>query len=129
MKVCLDTNAYSSLRKGNGNLADLLEQAESVLLPTVVMGELFAGFLLGADGQNNVKELTDFLCCPGVDTVHVDEAVAEYYGWLVRRLRKKGTPLPTNDIWVAATALNAGARIVSYDKHFEHVPDLIVYAP
>lgn len=129
MKLCLDTNAYVALRTGQPALAELLEQADEVFVPAVVIGELFTGFFMGTRQKQNAKELNTFLNLPGVSVSAVDINVAERYGLLIKDLREQGTPLPTNDIWIAASAFETGARLVSYDKHFSKIPGLTVYSP
>lgn len=129
MKLCLDTNAYAAFKRGHKELVELLESADEILLPTVVAGELYFGFFQGNKTKENLKELGQFLELPGVTLAEVTLDVAERYGRLVERLKKHGTPLPTNDVWIAATTFETGARLVSYDQHFQKIPDLVVYAP
>jgi len=129
MKVCLDTNAYSRLMLGHVPLKDLLESVDEILVPVTVLGELYAGFELGSRRQANCEQLAMFLSQPGVDSAVVDDGVAERYGSLVSQLSRAGTPIPTNDIWIAAAAMECGARLVSYDAHFASVPGLLVLAP
>ena len=129
MRVCLDTNAYSRLMRNQAGLQRCLEEAEIIHVPTTVLGELYAGFCLGSRYEDNCRELEAFLELPGVQIATPSQDVAERYGYLVRDLRQQGTPIPTNDLWIAAAALETGARLVSYDAHFQHVPGLIVIAP
>jgi len=129
VNLCLDTNAYSTFSRGRDELTAVLERADRVYLPTTVLGELFAGFRLGTRYDGNAAELDAFLKRPGVGIVTPTREVAERYGVIVRQLREQATPLPTNDIWIAASALELGARLVSYDAHFENVPGLLVVAP
>lgn len=129
MRVCLDTNAYSMLMRARAELQRCLEEAELIYVPTVVLGELYAGFCLGSRFTENCRDLEAFLDMPGVRTTSPNQEMAERYGYLVRDLRRQGTPIPTNDLWIAATALETGARLVSYDAHFRQVPGLIVIAP
>jgi tRNA(fMet)-specific endonuclease VapC len=129
MKVCLDTNAYSRLMLGHAPLKNLLESVDEILVPATVLGELHAGFELGSRRQANCEKLSAFLRLPGVVLLVVDEGVAERYGSLVSQLSRAGTPIPTNDIWIAAAAMECGARLVTYDAHFGAVPGLLVLAP
>ncbi len=129
MRVCLDTNAYSRLMGGHAPLTHLLESVDDVLVPATVLGELHAGFELGARCAANRRQLADFLAQSGVGTIPVTTDIAERYGILVSHLTRQGTPLPTNDIWIAATVLETGARLVTYDSHFEKIPGLIVLCP
>ncbi|MEI6809001.1 MAG: type II toxin-antitoxin system VapC family toxin [bacterium] len=129
MKVCLDTNAYSRLMRGHPPVKDLLEAAEVVLVTATVLGELHAGFEMGSRRDTNRRQLSEFLTLPGVETAAVTPDIAERYGLLVSQLTRQGTPIPTNDIWIAATALEAGARLITYDPHFQHIPGLITLSP
>jgi tRNA(fMet)-specific endonuclease VapC len=129
MRVCLDTNAYSRLMGGHAPLTQLLESCEEVLLPATVLGELHAGFELGSRREANRRQLGEFLALPGVETIPVTTDIAERYGILIGQLTGQGTPIPTNDIWIAAAALETGTRLVTYDSHFKHIHGLIVLGP
>ena len=129
MRVCLDTNAFSRLMRGHDPLTQLLESADEVLIPATVLGELHAGFEMGSRREANRRQLGEFLALPGVETVAVTPDVAERYGLLVSQLTRQGTPIPTNDIWIAASALETGTRLVTYDPHFQHIQGLITLSP
>ena len=127
--VCIDTSAYSQLMRGREPLKVRLEEAYTVYVPATVLGELYAGFEMGSRLRNNAAELHEFLEQPDVSVIHTSENVAERYGKLVLQLRVQETPIPTNDIWIAAAALETGSCLLGYDTHFEHVPGLIVESP
>jgi tRNA(fMet)-specific endonuclease VapC len=129
MKLCIDTNAYTALKIGSNEVGELVENAEVVFVPAIVLGELYAGFFQGKHFERNVSDLRSFLNVPGVEELPITASVAERYGILVTALRKSGNPIPTNDIWIAAAALETGSRLLSYDKHFAVVPGLLVTAP
>jgi len=129
MILAVDTSGYSAFKRGDGAAARLIETADEVVMPTVVLGELYAGFHLGSRTAENIDELVDFLGRPGVTLADVDQSVAERYGQLIRSLRKQGTPLPTNDVWIAAVALDWGARLLTFGAHFDHVPGIMVLPP
>lgn len=118
---CLDTSAYSNFRRGNEEVAALLDQAELVGLPTVALGELRIGFLLGSRRQHNESELDAFLANPAVQVLPVDSETSRHYAEIVVELRKAGTPLPTNDIWIAATAARNGTTVLTCNDHFERI--------
>lgn len=118
---CLDTSAYSNFRRGNEELAALLDQAELVGVPTVALGELRTGFLLGGRRQRNESELDAFLDNPVVEVLPVDSETSRQYAEIVAELRKEGTPIPTNDIWIAATAARNGTTVLTCDDHFERI--------
>jgi tRNA(fMet)-specific endonuclease VapC len=118
---CLDTSAYSNFRRGNDEVAALLDQAELVGVPTIALGELRTGFLLGGKRQRNEMELDAFLDSPVVEVLPVDSETSRHYAEIVAELRKAGTPVPTNDIWIAATAARSGATVLTCDDHFERI--------
>ena len=120
-RICLDTSAYSNFRRGEPRVVEHLDRAEWVGVPSVVVGELWAGFQLGARADENVNELEEFLDHAVVETVPVDTAVARIYGEIFAELRRKGRPLPTNDVWIAATAARAGATVLTFDEHFREI--------
>ena len=127
--VCIDTSAYSRLMRGEDALRNRLEMADEVLVPATVLGELHAGFCMGTRREENVASLGDFLAQPGIRVVAVTEDTAERYGAVVKQLRDQGTPIPTNDLWIAASVLESGSRLVAYDEHYAHVPGLLVETP
>jgi predicted nucleic acid-binding protein len=129
MKIVLDTNIYSAYRKGNPRIQSILESAVTVYMPAIVLGELYAGFFGGTHYEKNIVDLITFLSKPGIEEMPVSHPIAERYGQLHADLRKRGRPLPTNDIWIAATALETGSRLITLDKHFEEVPGLVVHWP
>ena len=118
---CLDTSAYSNFRRGNEEVAELLDRAELVGMPTVALGELRTAFLLGSRRRRNEAELDAFLDHPVVEVLTVDSETSRQYAEMVADLRKAGTPIPTNDIWIAATAARNGATVLTCDDHFERI--------
>ncbi len=106
-------------------LIDIIENAKTILLPSIVLGELYSGFQMGIKYEKNNKELDEFLMMPGVKVVDIDKDIANRCGILVSQLKEADTPLPVNDIWIAAATLEKGARLVSYDSHFNFVKRLI----
>ncbi len=126
MRLVLDTNAYFALLSGEQQQLQLPETADWVGMPSVVIGELLAGFLRGSKAEINIMLLDDFLSSGNIETLVQGRAAAERYGALKKALRERGTPIPTNDIWIAAVALASDARLVSRDLHFGKVPLLVV---
>lgn len=118
---CLDTSAYSNFRRGHRELVPLVDRAEWIGIPTVTMGELRTGFLLGRRRERNEAELDEFLANPVVEVLAVDAEASRHYAEIVADLRGAGTPLPTNDIWIAATAARHGAAVLTCDDHFERI--------
>jgi tRNA(fMet)-specific endonuclease VapC len=120
-RYCMDTSAYSHLKLGDAHVVDLMDSADWIGVPAIVLGELWTGFLLGRQPKKNETELRDFLANPVVELLAIDHEVARIYGEIVVDLRKAGSPIPTNDIWIAAAAARAGATVLSYDIHFKAI--------
>ncbi|MGA8809065.1 MAG: type II toxin-antitoxin system VapC family toxin [Thermoanaerobaculia bacterium] len=120
-RFCLDTSAYSHLRRGDRRVIELLDSAEWIGISTIVLGELRVGFLLGSRREKNEAELRDFLAVPVVEVVGVDSEASRHYAEIYVDLRRAGTPIATNDMWIAATAAREGALVVSYDDHFRAI--------
>jgi len=117
-RLVLDTSAYSHFRAGDERVLDLVASAEIVFLPTVVLGELEAGFALGRRERENQMLLAEFLTEPFVSILPVTPAVARRYGRLFADLRRAGTPIPINDVWIAATTQDCGGHLLTFDGHF-----------
>lgn len=129
---CLDTSAYSLFKRGDRRVIELIDGAEWLGMPSVVLGELWIGFLSGSHTDRNVAELGEFLANPVVEEMVIDHDVARMYAEIVIALKETGTPLPTNDIWVAASAAHVGATVLTSDTHFgaiKRVGSLILDVP
>jgi tRNA(fMet)-specific endonuclease VapC len=124
VKVLLDTNAYSALRRGHQFVAEQVRNSEEVLLSIIVVGELLFGFRNGSRYEENARALRFFLEDPNVRLLPVTWDTADLFGLISATLRKKGRPIPTNDIWIAAHAMEASADLLSSDPHFGHVDGL-----
>ncbi|MDE0006666.1 MAG: type II toxin-antitoxin system VapC family toxin [Gammaproteobacteria bacterium] len=120
-RVCLDTSAYSNFRRGKPAVVNAIDRADWIGVPCVALGEIWAGFIAGSRAERNIAELEDFLAEPLVEVLAIDRDVARIYGEIVVDLRRKGRPLPTNDIWIAATAARFGASVLTFDAHFLEV--------
>lgn len=118
---CLDTSAYSNFRRGNTEVTALLDRADLVGVPTVVLGELWTGFLAGGRRRRTESELDAFLANPVVRVLTIDAETSRQYAEIVIDLRKSGTPIPTNDVWIAATAARHGASVLTCDEHFQRI--------
>ena len=126
MRLSLDTNIYSAFKNGNKKIRDILENADEILIPVTVLGELYSGFQIGSLTEKNLTELDKFLSKSGVSIVEITKGIAFRYGFITKKLRKQGTPIPTNDIWIAAATMDTGSILLSSDKHFKKVPGLMV---
>ncbi len=121
----LDTNAYSSYMRGDGETAELIAHADEILVPTPVLGELRAGFRAGTREGENLELLEQFLSSPRVEVHTLGEVTAIYYAEVHGALRTAGTPIPTNDLWIASAALESGSILVSADSHFDAITGLV----
>ena len=126
MRVILDSNAYSLFMRGHEQVTEHLRRAEEVLLSAIVAGELMYGFRYGTRFEQNVADLRAFLDSPYTAFVDVGPVTADRYSRIAASLREKGRPIPTNDIWIAAHAMETGADLVSADRHFEHVDGIVL---
>ena len=124
MRLLLDTDAYSALMRGHPQTAELVRRADEALLSTIVAGELLHGFRCGNRFERNQRELDEFIANPFVTVVPVTMATADRYRRIAAALRRRGTPIPTNDIWVAAQAMETGAELLSFDRHYEAIDGL-----
>ena len=129
MNIVLDTNGYSAMANGSREIATLLESVDGIIVPAVVVGELMYGFLKGTRCAENEAGLNQFLEQSGVSFQPVTRGIAERYGYVKAALKTRGTPIPENDIWIAATALETGSRLLSSDGHFDKVGGLVRIAP
>lgn len=120
-RFCLDTSAYSHFARGNAQVVALIDQADWIGISSIALGELWLGFLLGRQFEKNTERLEAFLANPVVERLDTDSHTARLYAEVVVDLRRAGTPLPTNDIWIAAAALQSGSTVLTFDQHFKRV--------
>ena len=120
-RYCLDTSAYSHFKRGDERVVALLDAADWIGVPTVVLGELYMGFLVGSRVERNLDDLREFLVNPVVHEIVIDQNVARVYAEIAVSLRRKGPPIPTNDLWVAAVAVSVGATVLTHDSHFAQI--------
>jgi tRNA(fMet)-specific endonuclease VapC len=126
--ILLDTNAYVAFKQGQPDAVEIVQRATHLALSSIVLGELLAGFAVGSREAKNRTELQQFLASDRVHILLVDDVTAAYYATVYRSLRSKGRPIPTNDMWIAASVLQHGYALFSYDGHFQHVDGLLVGA-
>lgn len=125
-RVLLDTSAYSAFMLGHPEAKVALQHADEICLTPIVLGELLAGFIRGKWRKKNERELRAFLSAPRVQVIDVDEDTAERYAVILNALWKAGTPIPTNDIWIAASAMQHGLRLLTRDAHYQKVAQIVV---
>lgn len=124
--IAIDTGAYSAFKRGDTAIVAVLQHAPRILVCATVLGELLAGFAAGAREGANRAELASFLSSPRVVDVVCGSATADRYALVYAALRRAGQPMPTNDLWIAASCLEHGAALLTLDSHFRHVGGLRV---
>ena len=122
--ILLDTNAYTAFMLGAAEVIDVVAHADKLCLNSVVLGELLGGFAAGTREPKNRAELARFLDSPRVEVLAVTAQTADSYALVYAGLRRKGQPIPTNDLWIAASALEHGAALLTRDAHFSHIDGL-----
>jgi tRNA(fMet)-specific endonuclease VapC len=124
LRIALDTNRYTDLCRGHAHVVEVVTAAEDVWLPFAVLAELRAGFAVGTQGSHNESVLRRFLQKPGVGILYADEQTTHHYAAVYRQLRKQGTPIPTNDMWIAALVLQHSLVLLARDTHFDALPQI-----
>ena len=121
LRVLLDTNRLTDVLTGDQRLTATIEAAEQVWLPFIALAEIKCGFLAGTKWKQNEASLRRFLSLPGVDVLYADRETTEVYARLFYQLRRAGTPIPTNDLWIASLAVQHQLILLTRDKHFRDV--------
>jgi tRNA(fMet)-specific endonuclease VapC len=124
VRIALDTNRYIDFCKGVPEAVKFIREAERIFLPLIVLGELRGGFLSGSRSKENEVILSRFINSPRVDILCPDEQTSHHYARLYFQLRRQGTPIPTNDLWVAALVVQHDLLICARDRHFDLIPQL-----
>jgi tRNA(fMet)-specific endonuclease VapC len=125
MRIALDTNRLTDLFQGDNELADRLSECDEVWLPLMVLAEIQAGFYGGSQQHRNEVLLRSFLIQTTVGILLPARDTAEYYARLFVQLKRAGTPIPDNDLWIAALVLQHDLVLITRDRHFERVPQLL----
>jgi len=126
MRLLVDTSAYSAFMRGHGEIKGALQEADEIFVNSIVLGELRAGFIKGRRRRKNDDELNTFLTSPRVKLLDVTEETAERYAVILNSLWQAGTPIPTNDIWIAASSMEHGLELLTTDEHYQKVAQVIV---
>ena len=125
MRLLLDTSAYSLMKRGHPGAAEAVRSAASIAVTAVVLGELLSGFVTGRREARNRQELTEFLDSPRVQILPMGLDTAERFALIQRVLQDSGRPIPTNDMWIAASAMEHGLRLVTADAHYTSIPMIL----
>jgi tRNA(fMet)-specific endonuclease VapC len=124
--ILLDTSAYSAFMRGHPELKLAVQRTEEISVTPIVLGELISGFKMGKNEGRNRQLLEEFLSSPRVNIIDIDEETSERYAIILNALRDKGTPIPTNDIWIASSAMQYGLKVVTTDTHYLQIPQVLV---
>ena len=125
MRIALDTTAYVAFKQNISAVVEYIVKAERILFSPVVLAELMFGFRGGTKFTDNMAELNLFLDHPAVEFVRIGQVTADRYSRIAMDLKRHGSPIPTNDIWIAAQAMEHGAELITLDSHFEKISGLV----
>lgn len=122
--ILLDTNAYIAFKNNQTPAIEIIRDTSIIGINTIVIGELLGGLMVGNKSDFNRQQLQQFLASPRVEIFSIDQQTAEYYALIYSQLRRKGRPIPTNDIWIAATAMRHNLSLFTYDNDFKPIDGL-----
>ena len=125
MKLLLDTSAYVNFKRNIAEIVDIITKADSILFSPIVLGELMYGFRYGSRFKKNMDDLNQFLDHEVVELIQIGEITSDRYSRIALQLKQQGTPIPSNDIWIAAQTVESGAELISSDQHFKSIPGLV----
>lgn len=125
-RVLLDTSGYSAFMRAHPGVGATIRRVDEIVVSPILLGELRTGFRHGALREQNEQELSGFLGSPRVRLATIDAETADRYAEIMAFLRRAGTPVPTNDAWIAATAMQHGLAVLTTDPHFERIPHVLV---
>jgi tRNA(fMet)-specific endonuclease VapC len=125
VKIMLDTSAYVGFKRNAVEAVEIIVKAELIIFSPVVMGELMFGFRNGTRFKENMDDLDRFLKHEVVDLLPIGKITSDRYSRIAVKLRQQGTPIPTNDIWIAAQAIEQGAELITSDQHFDKISGLV----
>ena len=125
MKILLDTSAYVGFKRNAVEAVEIIVKAELIVFSPVVLGELMFGFRNGTRFKENMDDLDRFLKHEAVDLMPFGKVTSDRYSRIAVKLRQQGTPIPTNDIWIAAQAMEQGAELITSDHHFDKISGLV----
>jgi tRNA(fMet)-specific endonuclease VapC len=124
MRILLDTSAYVGFKRNVEEVAEIIVSAESILFSPIVLGELMFGFRNGNRLKKNMDDLNNFLKHEVVDIIQIGKITSDRYSRIASNLKRQGTPIPSNDIWIAAQAMEHGIELITSDRHFDNIAGL-----
>lgn len=124
-RIMVDTCIYSNAMRGDDQASDILRLADAILLCPIVLGELHAGFLRGQHADQNEATLNEFMKSPRVKVIVISPDTSIFFAKILTDMRRLECPIPSNDLWIAACAMENGALVATHDKHFASIPGLL----
>ena len=125
MKIMLDTSAYVAFKRNNSDAVEMITRAEQIHFSPVVLGELMFGFRNGTRFKKNMMDLNQFLAHESVFFAEIGAITADRYSRIAAQLKRLGTPIPSNDLWIAAQTVEHGAELITFDQHFNKIEGLV----
>ena len=125
MNILVDTNRYTDFAKNDPSAVSRFLAADLIAVPFVALAELRAGFRNGSLIAQNESRLERFLRNAKVRVLFADDQTTMVYAGIYAQLRRQGTPIPTNDIWIAALAVQHSLPLYTRDRHFDGIQNLI----
>jgi tRNA(fMet)-specific endonuclease VapC len=125
LKILLDTTAYVGFKRNMAEMVEMIVRAELILFSPIVLGELMFGFRNRTRFKENMADLDNFLDHEAVELVQIGRITSDRYSRIATQLKQHGTPIPTNDIWIAAQTMEHGAELITSDQHFEKIKGLV----
>jgi tRNA(fMet)-specific endonuclease VapC len=122
----LDTSAVIALFRGHEALARASRELERIVVPVIGLGELLVGRVGGGRGARGEREIRALMVSPRVEVATLGAETAERYVVIRQGLRRAGRPVPANDIWIAASAMELGLKVLTLDRHYLNIPQILV---
>lgn len=129
IKLLLDTSAYVEFKRNTVEVVEIIVRAELIFFSPIVLGELMFGFRNGKKFKENVDSLNRFIQHEVVKIISIGEITSDRYSRIALKLKSQGTPIPTNDMWIAAQTIEHGAELITTDQHFEKISGLVYTIP
>lgn len=123
-KFLLDTNIVIALFKNDSLVIDKITEAKEIFITNITVGELYFGAYKSSKVESNIKQIDSFVAINII--LNCDFTTAKYYGQIKNQLKMKGKPIPENDIWIAAIAMQYNLILVSRDKHLQEIENLLL---
>ncbi len=125
-RLLVDTSAYAAFFRDHPGVKAAVQEASEVFLSPIVLGELRSGFLKGGRLTENERQLGEFLASPRCSVPVIDDETAHRYAAIHDYLRRQGTPVSPNDLWIAASAAHHGLAVITLDGDFDRIPQVLV---